>query len=121
MKFNSTLKNLVKTAFDTIGDLKTPVEYHHVISLGTYDATMDTVTPIEEIVDLEVPLLNISEKEISWAPVDTDGQKALVAASDISFEPSTSDWMIINGDKWEVKGKKPVTGNSMYTLFLQKV
>lgn len=121
MKLNSQIKKLVKTAFDTVGDIKTPIEYHHVISLGTYDTTTDTVTPIVEISNFDVVLTNISEKEIVWAPVDTNGQKVLVPSEYINFTPTTSDWMIIDGSKWEVKGKKPVTGNSMYTLFVQKV
>lgn len=119
MKLKNTVNKLAKQAFDIVGDLKVPVEYHHISMLGSYDPAIDKITTTETVLNTEGILTNISEKELDWSPIGTDGQKVLLPGIEFNFEPINADYMIIEGNKWEVKGIRRVPGDALLIFFVQ--
>lgn len=114
------IKKMVQGGFDKLGDLVTYVTYVSVTP-GTYDPTTGMTADQEtEYPNTRVMLVDLDETEVSWFPGEKETQKVLIAALDLPAFPTISDYLLIDGVRWQVKRRRPVPGGSLHKLFIQE-
>lgn len=120
MGFRATVIAQVRKAFQTVGDLKQTVSYTRVVP-GIYDPATDTTSDTVTTTEIEVIPVALTDKELEWFPsVESATQKLLIKAEDLTAVPTLSDYVTIDGVKWEVKRTKQVPGGALYTVFIQE-
>lgn len=116
MGLADTLNSLVQTAIKITDDLRTSVDYVQV-TLGSYDPITDVVSKTETTTTVLAILTREKEAENDFIVPDSNTQFCLIAALDIpGVVPDVDDYLIIDGQIWEIMGKPTVTGNSLWKL-----
>jgi hypothetical protein len=118
MALSNTITAAVKTAMNAIGDLKTPITYTRV-EPGNYDPATDTTLDVTQAYPIEAPIVGLTEDEMAWIATDKKGAKLLIAAADLPVVPLITDYVLIDGARWEVVKIKRVPGNSLWILVIQ--
>lgn len=118
MGLKQTTISAVKAAMKAVGDLKTPVVYSRVIP-GAYDPDTDTTNDTVTTYTFEAVRVGLAETEQAWIAVDKVGAKLLIAYADLPIEPLITDYVTIEGARWEVVNKKRVPGDSLWSLIIQ--
>lgn len=118
MSINSQVISGVNAAMAAIGDLKIAVTYRRVVP-GAYDPATDTTADTVTTYTFEVPRVGLSEEEMPWIPVDKKGAKLLIPRSNLPVMPLITDYVEIEGERWEVIRIRRVPGDSVWIVIIQ--
>lgn len=125
MGLKNTIQGLVTTAFDVVGDLKTGVNFHFLISDGTYDPVADTETStVATVTNVQVIFSNFDFNELDSSVIVETDMKMLVDASKLqgnTFSPTNTATEVVSAKKWNVIKILSPPGNSIYILHVRKV
>lgn len=119
MGLSANVSKLVQNAIKKTGDLAARVTYVRVVP-GAYNPTTDTAADTEtSYTNIPVVLTNLDQTESDWFLPDKIMQKMVVAALDLPVSPLVTDYVLIDGVKWEVKRIRTVPGNSLWLVYIQ--
>lgn len=111
MGLQSTIQNLVGTAFTAIGDLQQLHDYIHEGQEPDYDPTSGDITSDVATVTLQVRAVVLSaEATVDKLPTSLvevfrpGDQLALIPGVDMTISPTTGDKLVKDDDTWLVKG-----------------
>lgn len=90
-----------KKVFQIAGDVVQPVTYKHVVP-GVYDPATGTAATTETTYTPKALLVGLDDREQTWFPADADVQKAIIPYSELSITPSSQDYFVIDGVRWEI-------------------
>ncbi len=113
------LNRAVTIAFNQTKEVQIAVTYHSVVVTGNdvvTDAIIDTDVPYGPIKVLNVKLTDL---EVDYFPAGLITQKLLIKPRDLPVVPSESDWVDINGARWEVRRVKRVPGDAVWQVYVQ--
>lgn len=121
MSLKATIQRQVQGAIKKIGDLALPITYVVVVP-GAYDASADTNANAEtQITGINAALVRMTEEERAVWPVNKQVEKILIAALDMpGVKPKLTDYVLIDGDRWEVKKLTPPPGDALHILFVAR-
>lgn len=119
MGINARIKAAVSRAIELADDIRTTMTYRRV-TLGAYDATTDTRAETVTDYTLVTALVGLSDQEVDYWPADIVTQKILIASNDLPVVPQVTDYVLINGIRWEVKRVKTAPGGSLFVVFIQE-
>ena len=119
MALKETISKAVKAAFKATGDLPVCCVYTRVVP-GVYDTGTNLMATAEFPITLDIPFVGLTEAEVDYFPANRNTQKGLIAGADISFVPSTLDYITIDTVRWEVKRVRRVPGDSLFIVFIQE-
>lgn len=129
MALAQTLKSAVDTIFTALDDIPLTITYVKV-TLGSYD--LDTDLPATTLVNVTIKAVVYNGKDIEQDSIwrltsaqskhtNTDETYALLPASTLgSYRPKNTDYLMIEGEKWEIYGKIPVPSNPCWILKVRK-
>lgn len=117
----SKIQKQVQSAIKKVADLGITLTYVQVAP-GTYVPSLDQTADVE-VSTLNVPAVKVrmTEEERATWPVNKNVEKILIAALDLpGVTPKLTDYVLIDGDRWEVKKLTPPPGESLHILFVQE-
>jgi hypothetical protein len=123
MALRDVIQTQVKNALSLLGreGLAEKITYTRVTA-AAYDPATGVVSPTSTSyasINAVLAGFAMNEKDDSVAVV-TD-RKALIAYTDLPFEPSDNDWFqTANGDRWEVRKVLGVPGDSLHKLHVRR-
>lgn len=110
--------NAVKKAMNAIGDLKIPITYRRVVP-GSYDPVTDTTSDSVTTYTFMAARVGLSEAEHAWIQTDRKGCKLLISRFDLPVAPLITDYVEIDGERWEVIRLNRVPGDAVWIVILQ--
>lgn len=111
---------MVTKAFTKLGNIRTTVTFNRIVP-GEYDPATGAVSDTTVSTTVRNALLtNVSSSEAGWFPADRNTQKLLIAPSALPVRPTTTDTVTIAGVTWEIVKVRPVTGDSLWTVFIME-
>jgi hypothetical protein len=121
MSLKAKIQKQVQSALQKIDDLALSITYVSVVP-GTYDPATDTNgntdTPYPGI---KAAIVRMTEEERAVWPVNKQVEKILIAALDLpGVSPKMTDYVLIDGDRWEVKKLTPPPGDALHILFVAR-
>lgn len=125
MGFKGTIQSLVTTAFDIVGDLKTPVDVTYIVGIGAYNPVSDTESKVTaSSSSIQVIFTNFDFNEVDSSVIVETDMKILVDASKLGGNvPKVTDVFleVSKNIEWNVMRVKTVPGNSLYIVHVRKV
>ncbi len=129
MGLQSTIQNLVGSAFSAIGDLAETVEYIHAGQEPDYDPTTGEVTPDSDTSSPQVRAVILAvgkstQDQLPTALVEVarpGDQLALIPAVDLDTAPTTGDKLVKDDDTWLVKGMEVDPAGGLWKVLLTRV
>lgn len=125
MGLKQTLRDAVDAAFAAIGDIALTITYVKV-TVGAYDEDTDQPTLTTTNVTIQCVLYNGKDvdQDSVWRLTSaqskhtaTDETRALLPASTLaSYKPKLSDYLLIDGVKYEIFGILPVPSDPCWIL-----
>lgn len=120
MSLSATLRNAMNAALNAAGDTKTVMNYHRV-TIGSHDPATDATTLTETVVPITTFLYGLSEAEFDYTEGDLDNQKFIVNYDALGFAPEKTDYVVINGENWEVTKVRAFPGGQIgFIVFIRK-
>ena len=118
MGLKSTLQNAARKAISATGDIATKITYVKSVQ-GAFNVTTgltdDTLTTYTNVPAL---LCRLSEDDMDWFPANLTGQKILIAYQDLPLESDDTDYVIIDGKRWNVHKRKEAPGFSLHIIYV---
>jgi len=114
------LQKSIQGAFRQLSDLVTLVTYVQATP-GAYDATTDTrtVTTVE-YPNVRAMKVRMSEEERASFVANKKAEKLLIAYLDLPLVPQLTDYVLIDGERWEVRKLTPPPADTLHILFIQE-
>lgn len=114
----SQLRQIVKLAMNEVGDLKETIIYHSVVT-GLYDPVTDTQNKTDTAYGpFMAANVKLKDAEFDYFPAGLITQKWLIQFANIPV-PTESDYLIWQGQKWEVRKSARVPGDVVWQVFVQ--
>ncbi len=129
MGLQTTIQNLVGTAFSAIGDLAETVDYIHEGQEPDYDTTTGDVTSDSDTSTVPVRAVILSAGKTAMEKLPTalvevarpGDQLALIPGSDLTISPTTGDKLVKDDDTWLVKGFAADPARGLWKVLLTRV
>ena len=129
MALKQTLRDAVDAVFAGLDDIPLDITYVKV-TVGAYDIDNDVPGVTTTNVAIQAILYNGKdiEQDSIWRMTSaqakhthTDETYVLLPASTLgSYKPKTTDYLMIEGEKYEIYGKVPVPSDPCYILKVRK-
>jgi len=129
MGLQSTIQNLVGTAFSAIGDLAGTVDYIHEGQEPDYNPTTGDVTSDSDTSTVQVRAVILSVGQTAMEKLPTGltevarpgDQLGLIPAVDLQTSPTTGDKLVKDDDTWLVKGFAADPAGGLWKVLLTRV
>lgn len=114
------IQQLVQSAFVKIDDLASSITYVRSVP-GNYTAATDAVAVTETTyANVKCALVKIKEEDLDWWPANTKGQKLLIPYLNLPIAISEDDYVLIDGDRWNIHKFVKVPGNSIHVIYIRE-
>jgi len=122
MGLSATIASAVSSAFTSLGDLARTVTYQHRTTAdeNRYNASTGTVTDASTSISISAVLLRYKSSQIDQVAILATDQKLIFIASQITFEPSLNDYILIDGEIWDIVNKSKDPSGAIWILQIRK-
>jgi hypothetical protein len=121
MGLAKTLQNAGTTIVKALGDIAVPISYHSIV-FGTYDPTLDREINTEIVIPLKGILYKSQEKVEDAKKTVLEQTKVLIAGQAFGLIiPKETDYMMINGVKYEIKNVNSAPVEAVYVFIVRIV
>lgn len=123
MGLRETLLAGVTTAINALDNIPKDISYR-AVAVGAYDVDQDRPTTTETIIACKGIVYKSKEENQDYKKTTLMQTKVLIAGEvfiDESVEPDEQDYMVIDGDRYEIKLIAPAPQNACYVFTVRKV
>jgi len=120
MNIESLLVSGVEKAFSLLREAVFLGTYHRNNSgygTGDYDPVTDTVIGAQIIPNVRMIPLAVETTDLAGTIVMVTDQKILIPGVDLDFDPTTSDYLKVRGEEYNIVRYKSVPTGALHILF----
>lgn len=113
------VENVMSTVEGAVLNGVRPIVYKHVTG-SAYNPATGATTLTTETYNTKGTLTRFRDREIDGARIQVSDQRVLIAYNDLLIEPNMTDWLEINGVRWNITTARLDPTGSLHTLQVRK-